>query len=101
MNALNGTWRVIVRSGPWWFWLLDWVGNKKIIKGAQGYNRIGFFIRWGRFDISKENGEYILKYRRMPIADNLVLLEEDRANGQFYWQGKFQGKFSMIREGQP
>lgn len=96
---LDGKWRVRVTSGPWWFRLLNVTGNVKhiITTGVftSGYN-VARGIRWGQFVVSQDDG-ITLTYTERPIVDKLLVIDENNLAGEFFYNGKFVGNFTMER----
>ena len=96
MNKLDGTWEVKAKSGPWWFYLLNLVGDKKIISGASGYN-IAKHIKWGKFEIRDSDG-ICLHYKNLPIVDKVKFVNNNDLLGKFFWRNKYVGDFIMTRK---
>lgn len=92
---LNGIWRVKVTSGPLWFRAMNWLRDKKIIKGNSGHN-VASGIKWGRFTISEKGEEILLNYTRQPIVDKVRSVGEGRLSGKFYLKGNYIGTFDMM-----
>jgi len=92
MINLDGIYLVIGRSGI----LLWFIGDKKHIKGNTGFN-YWFGIKWGKFDITYEDGKIIFTYRKGGIVDKLKAVDENKLTGKFYQNDKFIGNFEMVR----
>ena len=103
---LNGTWRVKVKSGKWWFrWFFRLFPDVKVIDGGRGYNvawktkcrEFAGGIRWGWFEVTQEDETTVFTYDDYPIVDEVWWVNDDEFLGEFYWKGKYIGAFEMTR----
>ncbi len=91
--SIDGKWKVIGLSGI----LPALIGNEKYIKKNVGYNRWLGIFKWGVFDITYKKGKIIFTYRKGGIVDKLESVDENKLTGRFYHEGKFVGRFKMVR----
>ena len=101
MEQLSDTWLVRVISGPLWFRMLNLLRNRKVIYGDRGHN-VARKKKWGKFTITKEGDDIILKYKDLPIIDIINFLDKDKLSGEFYLMmgtgsKKYIGDFDMVR----
>ena len=94
IKKLNGTWAVVIVSGPLWFRML--IGNRKVILNDNGINILKGF-KWGKFKITECLGVYTLTYTELPIIDHIYFIHSDKLKGIFLWKGKYIGEFEMRR----
>ena len=92
---IDGTWKVRVTSGPWWFRALKL--NRKRIEDGRGYNIIAGCWEWGVFVVAEYRDEIVLKYTDLSIIDRVHYVQADKLIGRFYKKGKYIGDFTMER----
>jgi hypothetical protein len=100
MKNLSGRW-IVEALGM--FWLLNLLGDIKVINGWKGYN-LAKGKKWGHFGTCQHVDKIWLDYDQpqngwilRQVLDIIEAKGPDIYEGTFYWKGRKVMRFRMIR----